>query len=76
MGKRLTQQDFEDRMVVYDEAIQHLNGNVFETEGERLQGKQVANEICQLQKYFEKNHYRLKKLDDEKRKATKKETGT
>ena len=46
--KKLTQKQIDARMIVYDEVIDHLDGDIYDTATELEQGKIIRQQIKKL----------------------------
>ena len=50
--KKMTQKEVEERMIIYDEIVDHLNHNICETKGEEKQAKIVKKQIEKIMYRF------------------------
>jgi hypothetical protein len=58
MSKPLSKEQINDRLTMYEEAAQHLEMPVCDTDSEKEQAKIVAAQIRALAKRFEKQRYK------------------
>lgn len=56
MSFRLTKDQIQARIVVYDELICHLEHDIYETEEERKQGKVIIKQIVSIKNAFSEKH--------------------
>jgi hypothetical protein len=62
--KKLTEQEIDDRMVVYEELIAHLEMSIYETDGELNQGKILQKQLIRMRDNFSKQHPPKQTLSD------------
>jgi hypothetical protein len=54
--KKLTQEQIDDRMVVWDEAIDHMDGDVYDNNSEYQQGVIIRKQMMRMRDKFYKKH--------------------
>jgi hypothetical protein len=54
--KKLMQWQIDDRLVVWNEAIDHMDGDVYDNTSERLQGAIIRKQMIKMRDKFYKKH--------------------